>query len=142
MTGIGIVFRGTEDLAKFILQNYSGRIVEVGAGHMSALASRLMAGDPDLDLVATDIEARDIGGIVVLADDIFSPCKEIYKGASLLYSIRPPLEIQVAMGELARELDADVLIRPLGNEIADLRGFSRTLMNRGDARFYLFKLQA
>ncbi len=127
---------GSEDLARFILQNYPGRVIEVGAGHVADVASRLKA----LDLVATDREDRIIGEISVLADDIFSPRKEIYRGASLLYSLRPPLEVQIAMGDLAREIGADVLVRPLGDEVADLRGFSRRLVNVGDARFYLFKL--
>jgi uncharacterized protein len=131
--------RGSEDLAKFILQNYEGRIVEVGAGFMSDVASRLKALNPDLDLVATDLENRDLEGIPVLADDIFSPCREIYEGTSLLYSLRPPQEVQVAMGDLAREIGADVLVRPLGDEVAELKGFSRMLVNAGGAGFYLFR---
>jgi uncharacterized UPF0146 family protein len=128
--------RGSEDLASFILQNYKGRIVEVGAGHVADVAARLKT----LDLVATDREDRSIGEISILADDIFSPRREIYQGASLIYSLRPPIEVQIAMGDLAREIGADILVRPLGDEVAELKGFSRTLVNLGDARFYLFKL--
>jgi uncharacterized UPF0146 family protein len=90
--------------------------------------------------LATDREARVVGNIRVEKDDIFSPALEIYQGASLIFSIRPPIEMQQAMGDLARELGCDVLIRPLEDEIADLPGFSRRLINTGWARFYLFKL--
>ncbi len=128
--------RGSEDLAEFIRCHYKGKVVEVGAGFVTDVASRLKT----LDLVATDLEKRDLEGITVQADDIFSPRREIYEGASLLYSLRPPLEMQLAMGELARQIGADVLIRPLGDEIAELLGFSRRLVNAGEARFYLFRL--
>jgi len=133
--------RGSEDMAKFILQNYKGRIVEVGAGYMTDVVSRLKVQNPRRDIVATDLENRDLKGIPVLADDIFSPHREIYEGACLIYSLRPPMEMQIAMGNLAREIGADVMVRPLGDEIAELRGFTRTLVNAGESRFYLFKLK-
>lgn len=129
--------RGAKDLAEYILQNYSGKIVEVGAGYVTDVAKCLKT----RNLTATDKEKRELDGITIQADDIFSPDKDIYEGASLLYSLRPPLEMQVAMGDLARKIGADVLVRPLGDEIADLSGFSRTLVNAGDARFYLFRLK-
>jgi hypothetical protein len=46
--------------------------------------------------------------------------------------------MQLAMGLLALELGADVLIRPLQDEVAQLPGFARRLVNSGEARFYLF----
>jgi len=63
---------------------------------------------------------------------------DLYRGASLIYSIRPPLEIQLAMGRLAKKVGAEVMVRPLGDEIASIPGFRRTLVNSGEARFYLF----
>jgi uncharacterized protein len=128
--------RGSEDLAAFTAENYSGRVVEVGVGFYADLALDLAA--RGLDVVLTDKEERLLGGLRVLKDDIFSPRLELYRGASLLYSIRPPLEMQIAMGSLAAEIGADVLVRPLMDEVAELPGFSRRLVNRGEARFYLF----
>lgn len=129
--------RGSEDLAEFIRCHYKGKVIEVGAGFVTDVASRLNT----LDLVVTDREMRDLEGIIVQADNIFSPRRKIYEGASLIYSLRPPLEIQIAMGKLAREIGADVLVRPLGDEVAELEGFSRKLVNTGEARFYLFNLK-
>jgi uncharacterized protein len=88
-------------------------------------------------VVLTDKEERLIGGLRVEKDDIFSPRLELYLGASLLYSIRPPLEMQLAMGLLAAKIGADVLVRPLMDEVTELSGFARRLVNSGDARFYL-----
>jgi uncharacterized UPF0146 family protein len=129
--------RGARELAGFIMDNYSGKVVEVGVGLRPEVAELCRP----LQLLATDKESRILGGVRVVKDDIFSPAQEIYSGASLIYSIRPPLEVQQAMGELAKKVGCDMLIRPLGDEIADLRGFSRILINRGWARFYLYKLK-
>ncbi|OPY53330.1 MAG: hypothetical protein A4E49_01437 [Methanosaeta sp. PtaU1.Bin112] len=127
---------GTDDLVEFIAENYSGRVVEVGAGYVPEVAQGLQA--RGLDVVLTDKEERLLSGLRVEKDDIFSPRLELYREASLLYSIRPPLEMQLAMGQLAAKIGADVLIRPLMDEVAELPGFSRRLVNRGQARFYLF----
>ncbi len=102
---------------------------------MLDVASRLRS----LEIMATDVAECTIGGMKVERDDIFFPIKEIYKGASLIYSIRPPIELQIAMGELALEIGADLLIRPLEDEVVDLYGFSKNLVNTGEARFYLFR---
>ena len=130
------LLRGADDLAQFIARNYTGRVVEVGAGYALEVALGLKA--RGLDVVLTDKEERLLGSLRVEKDDIFSPRLELYHGASLLYSIRPPLEMQLAMGQLALKLGADILIRPLQDEVAQLPGFARRLVNSGEARFYLF----
>ena len=131
------LLRGGADLARFILARYSGTVVEVGVGSVPEVALLL---SPHLEVVATDKVARNLGGIAVVADDVFSPNLDLYCEATLLYSIRPPLEMQLAMGRLAREVGADVIVRPLADEVAQIPGFSRTLVNFGEARFYLFTL--
>ena len=129
--------RGAEDLAEFISQNYSGRIVEVGAGHVPEVALLLSA--RGLEVVLTDREEGLLGDLRVQKDDIFAPRMELYQGASLLYSIRPPLELQIAMGDVAARVGSDILVRPLQDEVAELPGFARRLVNAGEARFYLFR---
>lgn len=128
--------RGGEDLADYIAEHYSGRLVEVGVGFYSQVALLLAA--RGMDVILTDREERMLGKLVVEKDDIFSPRVERYREASLIYSIRPPLEMQLAMGVVAAEVGADVLVRPLMDEVAWLPGFSRRLVNWGEARFYLF----
>jgi hypothetical protein len=129
--------RGADDLAEFIARNYSGRVVEVGAGHFAGVALALT--EHGLDVTLTDKEERVLGSLSIEEDDIFSPRLELYLGAGLLYSIRPPLEIQLAMGLLAAKIGADVLVRPLMDEVANLPGFSKRLVNSGETSFYLFK---
>ena len=127
--------KGASEIAEYILKNYSGKVVEVGAGFVDDVASHLKT----LDVVATDTSSYRVGSMQIEKDDIFSPRMELYTGASLLYSIRPPLEVQLAMGMLALKIGADVLIRPLGDEVANLPGYTRSLINIGEARFYVFK---
>jgi uncharacterized UPF0146 family protein len=134
------LLRGADDLAEFIAENYRGRVVEVGVGYFADVALGLQA--RGLDVVLTDKEERLLGSLRVEKDDIFSPRLELYRGASLLYSIRPPLELQLAMGLLAAKVGADVLVRPLMDEVTELQGFARRLVNYGEARFYLFSARA
>jgi uncharacterized UPF0146 family protein len=131
------LLRGAKDLAQFIGKNYSGRIVEIGAGHVLEVALHLVS--MGRDVMVTDKEERNLGGLHVEKDDIFMPRLDLYREASLLYSIRPPLELQLAMGILASMLGADILIRPLNDEVAELPGFVRRLVNAGEARFYIFR---
>ncbi|MGB7545992.1 MAG: UPF0146 family protein [Methanothrix sp.] len=128
--------RGGEDLANYIAEHYSGRVVEVGVGFYSQVALHLAA--RGLKVILTDREERMLGELVVEKDDIFSPRMELYREARLIYSIRPPLEMQLAMGVVAADVGADLLVRPLMDEVAQLPGFSRRLVNWGEARFYLF----
>ena len=130
--------RGAEDLAEFIIKNYSGHVVEVGAGWRADVALCLLKRS-DLDVIVTDKQDRSLSYLRVEKDDIFSPRTDVYQGASLLYSIRPPLELQLAMGTLAMKLGADIIIRPLADEVAELPHFSRSLLNVGEARFYLYQ---
>lgn len=133
--------RGGDDLARFILARYSGKVVEVGVGRVPKVALLLLL-SPAMEVVATDRESRTVGGLAVVEDDIFFPNPDLYLGATLLYSIRPPLEMQLAMGGLAQKIGADVIVRPLADEVAQIPGFSRTLVNVGEARFYLFTLSS
>jgi len=131
------LLRGAKDLAQFIGKNYSGRVVEIGVGHVLEVALHLAS--LGRDVLITDREERYLGGVHIEKDDIFMPRLDLYQGASLIYSIRPPLELQLAMGILASRLGTDILIRPLNDEVAELPGFSRRLVNAGEARFYIFR---
>ncbi|MGZ8891896.1 MAG: UPF0146 family protein, partial [Halobacteriota archaeon] len=43
----------------------------------------------------------------------------VYQGASLIFSSRPPLEIQSSILALSERIGADALIKPFGSEIIE-----------------------
>ncbi len=127
-----------EDIAEYILKNYSNKVVEVGVGSLPQVALLL---NDKMDVVVTDVSEQKYTGVRFCMDDIFSPDMGIYKNASLIYSIRPPIDIQEAMAKTAKEVGADLLIRPFGNEKADLNRYFKNyaLVNYKKARFYLYR---
>lgn len=127
-----------EDIAEYILKNYRNKVVEVGVGSLPQVALLLK---DKLDVVVTDVKEKNYHGVKFFKNDIFTPDIGIYKNASLLYSIRPPIDLQDAMAKVAKEVGADMLIRPFGNEKADLSRYfkNNALVNHKKARFYLYK---
>lgn len=123
-----------KDIAQFICDNYSGRkVIEVGVGRRHEVAQMI---NGCVDLTVTDIEPVAHGsGVRFVMDDVFEPDMDIYMNAGLIYSIRPPIEMQGAIGVIAEQVGSDMVIRPLGTE--DVLGHGR-LVNFGKARFYFY----
>jgi len=126
-------------IAEYILKNYSGKVVEVGVGCNLRVAKILAR---KLDVVVTDfkynktIESESVEyGIDYIVDDITSPNLEIYKGSTLIYSIRPPIEIQKNIVAVALLVKSDCIIRPLRGEEPELG----KLVNYRKEFFYLVK---
>jgi uncharacterized UPF0146 family protein len=129
------------DIAEYILNNYSNKVVEIGVGNLPQVALLLK---DKLDVVVTDINEQKHNwhnGVRFYKDDIFNPDIGLYENASLIYSIRPPIDLQGAMAKMAGEVGADIIIRPFGNEKADLRKYYKDykLVNYKKARFYLYR---
>ncbi len=127
-----------KDLAEYILENYRNKVVEIGVGSLPQVALLLK---DTMDVIVTDASEQEHEGVRFCRDDIFSPDMSIYKGASLIYSIRPPIDMQEAIARVAKEVGADLIIRPFGNEKADLRNVYNNckLLNYKKARFYLYR---
>jgi uncharacterized UPF0146 family protein len=130
-----------KDLAEYILKNYSKKVVEVGVGSRPEVAVLLK---DMIEVIVTDVIQREYAGIRFFRDDIFEPDIGIYKNASLIYSIRPPIDLQEAMAKISKEVGADLLIRPFGNEKADLCRIFKNykIINYKKTRFYLYNVQA
>ena len=127
-----------EDIAEYILKNYKNKVVEVGVGSLPHVAFLLK---DKMNVIVTDINEQKFSGLKFCKDDIYSPDISIYSGASLIYSIRPPIDIQSAIAEIASLVGADLIIRPFGIEKADLRKYykDQTLVNYKKTRFYLHR---
>lgn len=120
-------------IAEYILENYSEKVVEVGIGRMHELAKTLS--DKGLKVIATDIiDLGPISDFEYVKDDIFNPDINIYSGASLIYSIRPPIELFSPIKAVSSIVKADCLIRPLSNEFPS----NGRLINYRRERFFVW----
>lgn len=127
-----------EDIAEYIIDHYKNKVIEVGVGNLPQVAILLK---DKIDILVTDINPQNFTAVKFCLDDIFNPDLGIYRNASLIYSIRPPIDIQDAIAKIAKEVGSDLLIRPFGNEKAELNKYFKehSLINYKKARFYLYR---
>lgn len=120
------------DFSEYIIANYgkASRIVEVGVGGFTVVAFTLKE-HLNLDIVMTDI--KPYANITV--DDITDPDLEIYRDADLIYSIRPPEELQQHIIRVAEYVGADLIIKPLSSEFI-VHDKTMKLVNYKKAIFY------
>jgi len=97
------------------------KIIEVGVGRSPYTLLQLKSLLRDSEIIAVDIDQdvmRELNqiGIRAIVNDIFKPHWEIYEGADLIYSIRPPFEFIPRLAELGRSVGADVIVVPLSED--------------------------
>ncbi|NOZ59147.1 MAG: hypothetical protein GXO66_06185 [Euryarchaeota archaeon] len=99
-------------IAGYIAENYTRdtRIVEVGVGRNRQVLEELRR--RGFEVLGVDLA----GGEGVVVDNVLSPRLEVYHGAGLIYSIRPPPELYPALLSVARKAGADLLIRPMSTD--------------------------
>jgi len=134
----------TYDIASYIVTNYqkATKIIEIGIGNLPLIAVEIKKKLPTTLFLVVDINqvmlediARRYPELVTVVDDVFSPNISIYQNASLIYSIRPPAEMLPAMLKIAKQVKADLIIRPVMDEHP--HGFKEfKLINYGMAVLY------
>ncbi len=103
------------NIGEFIAARYR-EAVEIGIGN-NPDAARIVAAAGALRR-CTDIRpGLSHEGLSVTVDDIFEPDPALYAGADVLYAVRPGIEMIPPLIELARRVDADLLVYHLGFEI-------------------------
>jgi uncharacterized protein len=112
-----------DEFVAYVSANYSQarKIVEVGVGSRLDVAERIKKSLPLAEVLVTDKDSNSVRShrvkqIKALADDVMYPLDQIYRDASLIYSIYPSVEIVPAMTELATKIGADLLIVPRSDE--------------------------
>jgi uncharacterized UPF0146 family protein len=88
--------------------------VEVGIGRNTTAAETIAA--MGARVRAVDIRPFETGGIPFAVDDIFSPDLSLYRGADLIYAVRPGIEMVPPLIALARLFGSDLLVYHLGDE--------------------------
>jgi len=101
-------------VGRYIAKHYR-HPVEVGVGrNPDAAAIVRSAGTP---IRCTDVRALELPeGIVYAVDDVFEPDLQFYRGADVIYSIRPAVEMVPALIALAGQIGCDLLVYHLGFE--------------------------
>lgn len=122
-----------KDFSEYIIANYkdASLIVEVGMGGFPLVALTLKE-HLNMDIIMTDIKPYHDE---VVVDDITNPNLDIYSGATLIYSIRPPEELQNHIKKVAESVGADLIIKPLSTEFINSDA-SLKLINYKKAIFY------
>lgn len=132
-----------DDLSQYIIDlamensKRTGRntkIVEIGVGKFQSISNRLREND-NIEVIMTDINPSNEN---VVKDDIFNPNMKLYENTDILFSIRPPAEIQKAIMDLRDKLNCTLIIKPLFNEDLNIELKKMKLKNHGRASFYIY----
>ena len=127
-----------QDFADYILnetKDKNVKIAEVGVGKFSQISDILQKED-NITLIKTDIDPADA---TVIKDDITNPNLELYEDVDIIYSIRPPSELQPYLVKLAKETDSQLIIKPLTNEDLNTPKVKMKLKNYNKASFYILR---
>lgn len=111
------------------------KIAEVGVGKFDMIANMLSERE-NITLIKTDILPKDS---TVIKDDITNPNIDLYRNTDIIYSIRPPSELQPYLVSLALEVDSQLIIKPLTNEDLNTGRVKMKLKNFRKASFYTLR---
>ncbi|WP_296882477.1 UPF0146 family protein [uncultured Methanobrevibacter sp.] len=117
------------------IQDKPTKIAEVGVGKFSMIADELSKKE-NITLIKTDIMPADD---TVVKDDITNPNLDLYKDTDIIYSIRPPSELQPHIVKLAQTVNAQLIIKPLTNEDLNTGRVKMKLKNFKKASFYILR---
>lgn len=124
-----------KDLATYIINHCTpyDKVVEVGAGKFLEVANYLQK-HSKMNIILTDIKPSHEE---VIQDDINRPNLTIYDSARIIYSIRPPMELHQAIMDLAQNIGALLIIKPLTGDDINTKQKMR-LVNYKKAVFYVY----
>ena len=127
-----------DDFTSYILNEAGSsevKIAEVGVGKFDKIANTLALRE-NITIIKTDINPKDP---TVIKDDITNPNFELYEGTDIIYSIRPPSELQPYLVRLALKIDSQLIIKPLTNEDLNTGRVKMKLKNFKKASFYILR---
>lgn len=127
------------NFTEYIINNYfnSQKIVEVGVGKILEPSTILKESLTDTEIKLVDIHPSNEE---IINDDITNPTDRIYENADLIYSIRPPEELQKDILKLGLKYKSDIIIKPLFTEEINYDLQTKlNLVNYKRTAFYLYK---
>ncbi|MDP6459303.1 MAG: UPF0146 family protein [Candidatus Hydrothermarchaeota archaeon] len=119
--------------AEYIAMNYPSarKIVEVGVGMEFAVVKELKRLLKDAEIIAVDIQGQD-----AVYEDLTALRPGLYRGADLIYALRPNPELYPYLVKIAIEVRADLIIRPFSLDPRPKKG---ELVNYKTTAFYVYK---
>lgn len=127
-----------DDFAEYILNEVGDenvKIAEIAIGKYDRIAE-ILSSKQNITLIKTDILPKDS---TVIKDDITKPNLELYRDINIIYSIRPPSELQPYLVKLAQEIGSQLIIKPLTNEDLNTGRVKMKLKNYNRASFYVLR---
>ena len=127
-----------QDFADYILNEAGAgnvKIAEIAVGRFSRIADFLDERE-NITVIKTDINPADDS---VIMDNITRPDMTLYRDADIIYSIRPPSELQPHIARLALKTGSKLIIKPLTNEDLNTPGVRMKLKNFKKASFYVLR---
>jgi len=127
------------NFTEYIVNNYkySKKIVEVGVGKILEPSDILKEKLPNTEINLVDIHPSSN---TIIKDDITNPTDSIYEDANLIYSIRPPEELQKDIVNLGLKYNTDIIIKPLFTEEINYNLQTKLkLVNYKRHAFYVYK---
>ncbi|MDR3222806.1 MAG: hypothetical protein LBT66_03580 [Methanobrevibacter sp.] len=120
-----------EYIKKYLENNISdAKVIEIGVGNFFKVADYLK--NNSIEVVMVDIDSKRDD---VIQENIMNPKLYLYENAKVIYSIRPPYELQPYIEEIAKNLKALLIIKPLFNEDLNTAN-NMVLKNYKKAIFY------
>ena len=127
-----------QDFTDYILNEVGEsdvKIAEIGVGKFDGIAKSLDEKE-NITIIKTDILPKDES---VIKDDVTNPNLDLYKDVDIIYSIRPPSELQPHLVKLAQRIGSQLIIKPLTNEDLNTPRVKMKLKNFGKASFYILR---
>lgn len=127
-----------QDFTDYILNEVGEKrvkIAEIGVGKFDQVA-RSLSEKENITMIKTDIDPNDAS---IIKDDITNPNLDLYNDVDIIYSIRPPSELQPYLVKLAQRTDSQLIIKPLTNEDLNTPKVKMKLKNYRKASFYILR---
>ncbi|MCS3901439.1 UPF0146 family protein [Methanococcus voltae] len=108
-------------LDNYLLENPDLQILELGVGFYFEMALKLKQNNYNITVMDFNQEAvlnANYLGLDAFKDDLFNPNLKLYDSYDLMYSVRPPRDLQNDIARIAKLNDCNLIIQPLSNETA------------------------